>query len=257
MYRVLINGALGHMGQAVLSAMQAAQGDLVPAAGIDIQQGDFPGALFLSAAEVNVPFDVAIDFSRPAATMAVLDLCLRERKPLVTGTTGLGEAEMSRLREATQVIPVFFSRNMSLGVNLQLALVEAATRVLGDSFDPEIVETHHNLKVDAPSGTALMLAEAIEDARSGDSRLVFGRHETNKRREKQEIGIHSLRGGNKAGEHSVFFLGNDEEIIITHRAGSKRVFADGALKAAAWLLMQGPGFFTMKDVIRMQEKYAG
>ena len=238
--KVLINGALGHMGQAVLAALKAADGDLVPAVGIDLQTGDFPGALFASAEAVDVPFDIAIDFSRPQATMAVLELCLREGKPLVTGTTGLGEAEMSRLKE-----------NMSLGVNLQLALVRAATRVLGSAFDPEIVETHHNLKVDAPSGTALMLAEAIEGARDGESELVFGRHETNKRRDKKEIGIHSLRGGNKAGEHSVYFLGTDEEIVITHRAGSKRVFADGALTAAAFLLDREPGFYTMENVISM------
>ena len=249
--RVLISGALGHMGQAILASLNAGDGSLVPAVGIDLQKGDFPGVLFSSADQVDVPFDVAIDFSRPAAAMAVLDLCLREKKPLVIGTTGLGEGEMVRLKEASQVIPVFFSRNMSLGVNLQLALVQAATRVLGDAFDPEIVETHHNLKVDAPSGTALMLAEAIEGVRAGESELVFGRHETNKRRAKEEIGIHSLRGGNKAGEHSVYFLGTDEEIIITHRAGSKRVFADGAVKAAAFLLEQRPGFYTMKDVIRM------
>ena len=249
--RVLISGALGHMGQAVLASLNAGDGSLVPAVGIDLQKGDFPGVLFSSADQVDVPFDVAIDFSRPAAAMAVLDLCLREKKPLVIGTTGLGEGEMARLKEASQVIPVFFSRNMSLGVNLQLALVQAATRVLGDAFDPEIVETHHNLKVDAPSGTALMLVEAIEGARAGESELVFGRHETNKRRAREEIGIHSLRGGNKAGEHSVYFLGTDEEIIITHRAGSKRVFADGAVKAAAFLLEQRPGFYTMKDVIRM------
>ena len=249
--KVLINGALGHMGQAVLAALKAADGDLVPAVGIDLQTGDFPGALFASAEAVDVPFDIAIDFSRPQATMAVLELCLREGKPLVTGTTGLGEAEMSRLKEAAKTIPVFYSRNMSLGVNLQLALVRAATRVLGSAFDPEIVETHHNLKVDAPSGTALMMAEAIEGARDGESELVFGRHETNKRRDKKEIGIHSLRGGNKAGEHSVYFLGTDEEIVITHRAGSKRVFADGALTAAAFLLDREPGFYTMENVISM------
>ena len=189
--RVLISGALGHMGQAVLSSLKAGDGFLVPAVGIDLQKGNFPGALFPSADQVDVPFDVAIDFSRPAATMAVLDLCLREKKPLVTGTTGLGEAEMARLKEASKVIPVFFSRNMSLGVNLQLALVQAATRVLGDAFDPEIVETHHNLKVDAPSGTALMLAEAIEGARAGESELVFGRHERNRR-------LAQACGGNQA-----------------------------------------------------------
>lgn len=249
--RVLINGALGHMGRAVLASLEAGDGSLIPAVGIDLAAGEFPGALFSSAEQVDAPFDVAIDFSRPAATMAVLDLCLRERKPLVIGTTGLGEGEMARMKEASKVIPVFYSRNMSLGVNLQLALAAAATRVLGDGFDPEIVETHHNLKVDAPSGTALMLAEAIEGARAGESELIFGRHETNRRREKAEIGIHSLRGGTVAGEHSVYFLGADEEIIITHRAGSKRVFADGAVKAAAFLLMQAPGFYTMADVIRM------
>ena len=249
--RVLINGALGHMGQAVLASLKAGDGSLVPAVGVDLQQGDFPGPLFSKAAEVDVPFDVAIDFSRPAATMAVLDLCLRENKPLVTGTTGLGEAEMARLREAAKTIPVFYSRNMSLGVNLQIALIQAAARVLGDAFDPEIVETHHNLKVDAPSGTALMLAEAIEGARAGESELVFGRHEKNKRRTREEIGIHSLRGGNVAGEHAVYFLGNDEELVITHRAGSKRVFAEGAVKAAAFLLEQAPGFYTMADVVRV------
>ena len=249
--RVLINGALGHMGQAVLAALNAGDGSLVPAAGIDLMEGDFPGALFSAAADVNVPFDVAIDFSRPAATMAVLELCLRDKKPLVTGTTGLGEEQMARLKEAAKVIPVFYSRNMSLGVNLQLALVAAAARVLGDAFDPEIVETHHNLKVDAPSGTALMLAEAIEGAREGESELVFGRHEKNKRRRAEEIGIHSLRGGNKAGEHSVYFLGTDEELVITHRAGSKRVFAEGAVKAAAFVMDQKPGFYTMADVIKM------
>ena len=128
-------------------------------------------------------------------------------------------------------------------------MVRAATRALGSAFDPEIVETHHNLKVDAPSGTALMLAEAIEAARDGESEFVFGRHETNKRRAKEEIGIHSLRGGNKAGEHTVYFLGTDEEVIITHRAGSKRVFAQGAVKAVAFLLQQRPGLYTMKDVV--------
>lgn len=247
--RVLINGAMGHMGQAVLHVLEAADGELRLAAGIDLQEGDYPAPLFASAQGVDVPFDVAIDFSRPQAGMAVLDLCLREGKPLVTGTTGFGDEELARLKEASKTIPVFYSRNMSLGVNLQLALVQAAARVLGEAFDPEIVEIHHNLKVDAPSGTALMLAEAIEAARTGESELVFGRHEKNKRRDKGEIGIHSLRGGNKAGEHIVCFLGNDEELIITHRAGSKRVFADGALKAAAFLLDRQPGFYTMGDVV--------
>ena len=249
--RVLINGALGHMGRAILSAMESGDWDLAPAVGIDLAEGDFPGALFPSAEAVNVPFDVAVDFSRPQATMAVLSLCLREKKPLVTGTTGLSEAQQQALRDAAKVIPVFYARNMSLGVNLQLALVKAATQILGEDFDPEIVEIHHNLKVDAPSGTAYMLAEGIEEARSGESALTFGRHEKNKRRAKEEIGIHSLRGGNVAGEHSVYFLGTDEELIITHKAGSKLVFARGALRAAAWLLSHTPGFYSMENLIHL------
>ena len=136
-------------------------------------------------------------------------------------------------------------------MNLQLALVKAAAQILGEDFDPEIVEIHHNLKVDAPSGTAYMLAEGIEEARRGESALTFGRHEKNKRRAKEEIGIHSLRGGNVAGEHSVYFLGTDEELIITHKAGSKLVFARGALRAAAWLLSQTPGLYSMENLIHL------
>ena len=128
--------------------------------------------------------------------------------------------------------------------------IESVAKDLGDAFDPEIVEIHHNKKVDAPSGTALMLAEQIESARSGESELVFGRHETNKRRTKDEIGIHSLRGGNMVGEHAVHFLGTDEEIIITHRATSKRVFAIGALRAATWIVDQPPGLYSMEDLIQ-------
>ena len=248
--RVLISGALGHMGQTIAATMTEGTWDLTPAVGIDMAKGDFPGQLFSSAAEVNVPFDVAIDFSRPEATMAVLDLCLREQKPLVVGTTGLDEQQRARLQAASRFIPIFYARNMSLGVNLQLALVKKATEVLGAAFDPEIVEIHHNKKVDAPSGTALMLAEQIESARRGESELVYGRHESNKRRNQNEIGIHSLRGGNKVGEHAVHFLGTDEEIIITHRATSKRVFAAGALRAASWILDQKNGEYTMEDLIQ-------
>ena len=248
--RVLISGALGHMGRTIAATMTEGEWDLIPAVGVDLMTGDFPGQLFSSAEAVDAPFDVAIDFSRPEAAMAVLELCLREKKPLVVGTTGLDEAQKERLQAASKLIPIFYARNMSLGVNLQLSLVKAATKVLGDAFDPEIVEIHHNKKVDAPSGTALMLAEQIESARSGESELIFGRHETNKRRTKDEIGIHSLRGGNMVGEHAVHFLGTDEEIIITHRATSKRVFAIGALWAATWILDQKSGLYSMEDLIQ-------
>ena len=148
--RVLISGALGHMGRTIAAAMTEGEWDLIPAVGVDLASGDFPGHLFSSAEAVTAPFDVAIDFSRPEAAMAVLKLCLRERKPLVVGTTGLDEEQKGRLQAASKLIPVFYARNMSLGVNLQLSLVKAATKALGDAFDPEIVEIHHNKKVDAP-----------------------------------------------------------------------------------------------------------
>lgn len=247
---VLISGALGHMGRVLADTLKEQDWGLKLAAGVDKAAGEYPAPLFSSVEEVNVPFDVAVDFSVPEAAMAALQLCLKEKKPIVIATTGLTEEQKELVGQAAKVIPVFYTRNMSLGVNLQLALVREAARVLGPGFDAEIVETHHRLKYDSPSGTALMLAEAVKEEKGEEYTFAFGRHEAHKRREQREIGIHSLRGGTVVGEHQVSFFGEDEELSITHRAFSKRVFAQGALRAAVFVLRQKPGLYDMASLLK-------
>jgi 4-hydroxy-tetrahydrodipicolinate reductase len=180
---------------------------------------------------------------------SVLRFAQRKKIPAVIGTTGLGERERKLIRTASERVPVFQTGNMSLGVNLQLELIQLAASTLGSAFDVEIVETHHRMKVDAPSGTALMLANAVSSGSAEETELVYGRHEKNKRRTQNEIGIHSIRGGTIVGEHQVQFIGNDEIIEITHRAYSKQVFAQGALRAASFMIGKEDGLYNMKNVV--------
>ena len=169
--------------------------------------------------------------------------------PAIIGTTGLGERELKLIRAASERIPVFQTGNMSLGVNLQLELVQLASATLGPDFDVEIIETHHRKKIDAPSGTALMLANAIAESLPEETELVYGRHEKNKRRTNSEIGIHSVRGGTVVGEHQVQFIGNDEIVEVSHRAFSKQVFVQGALRAAQYICGKKNGLYNMKNVV--------
>ena len=248
--RILLSGALGHMGRVIQQQMSVDTETYVLAGGLDVRKdADYPAHLFTSIEEVNVPFDVLIDFSVPAAAMQALSLCLRENKPCVIATTGLDAKQVETVKEASEVIPVFYTGNMSLGVNLQMALIKKAAAILGDSFDMEIVETHHNLKKDAPSGTALMLARALQEASANEKELVFGRHGGDCKRKPKEIGIHSLRGGTIVGEHTVRFLGTDEEISISHKAYSKAVFGKGALRAAEYLMNKPAGLYDMNDLL--------
>jgi len=193
--------------------------------------------------------DIVIDFSRAAALPAVLQYCIANKIRLVVGTTGLGEAEKTSLERAAAKIPIFQSGNMSLGVNLQIELVKKAAATLGEGFDIEIVEKHHNLKVDAPSGTALMLADAVKTQFPGGREYVYGRHGKDSRRARNEIGIHSLRGGTVVGEHEVEFFGQDEVVSISHKAYSRQVFGVGALRAAQFLMNKQPGLYSMHDVV--------
>lgn len=247
--RIIISGALGHMGRALLEALNTGDWPLILAGGIDKMVGEYPAPLFSGAQEVDVDFDVLVDFSVPAGAMEALALCRERNKPMVLATTGLSEEQKQQVYEAAKEIPVFYTGNMSLGVNLQMALVKKAAAVLGENFDIEIVETHHNLKYDAPSGTAAMLAEAAQQGRGEAETLVYGRHDTHKRREKGEIGIHSLRGGTVPGEHMVRFFGPNEELSITHRSYSKALFATGGLKAAAYIAHQTPGLYDMAGLL--------
>lgn len=248
--RIIISGALGHMGRVILGQMESEGNNWTLACGLDCRQdASYPAPIYSDIDAVKEPFDVLIDFSVPAAAMQALSLCLREKKPCVIATTGLSEEQIEKVHEAAKVIPVFYTGNMSLGVNLQMALIKKAAAVLGTGFDIEIVETHHNLKKDAPSGTALMLANALKQV-CNEKEYVYGRHGRDCKRKPAEIGIHSLRGGTIVGEHTVRFLGTDEEIEITHKAYSKAVFAKGALRAARFVAQQPAGLYDMGDLLK-------
>lgn len=247
MINLLINGACGQMGRALRAAAAEQDGMFCVAAAVDAFCMD--KTAYSSLSDVSETCDAALDFSSPDAAIPLLNYCVERHIPVVLGTTGLNTAELDALSEAAKTIPVFRSGNMSLGVNLQMRLVREAALTLGPQYDVEITETHHNLKKDAPSGTALMLADAVRSTRNAKSDLIFGRHGRDCKRQAGEIGIHSLRGGSIVGEHVVSFFGPDEVIEIRHRAFSKQVFALGALRAAAFLIGQPAGLYSMDDLI--------
>ena len=250
MKKLLINGIGGQMGHALMKAVSDADSGFEIVCGVDpFCKTVLPFPVYASASDVSEPVDAVIDFSVPKATEEILVFCLRTKTPAVICTTALSDELIAKISEASKQIPVFRSGNMSLGVNLMCVLLKQARQTLGDAFDIEIVETHHNRKKDAPSGTALMLADAIREADGTDHPYVFGRSEKDRRREPGEIGFHSIRGGTIVGQHEVRFLGQDEEISIRHEAYSKQVFASGALKAAAFLLTKQNGLFTMEDLV--------
>ncbi len=251
MLSIIVNGILGQMGRAVYTACQASDGAFSVVAGVDRASGngEFDCPVYQSFADIRETADVIIDFSVPAALPDVLRYALNKKLPAVIGTTALSERDMKLIKTTAERIPVFQTGNMSLGVNLQVALVRTASSALGPDFDVEIIEKHHRKKVDAPSGTALMLADSVRAVNAGDWTYEFGRREKNKRRTKTEIGIHSVRGGTIVGEHEVMFIGNDEIVEISHKAYSKQVFARGALRAAQYLYGKQPGLYCMQNVV--------
>lgn len=198
--------------------------------------------------------DVVIDFTRPAATLDYLELCQRTAKGLVIGTTGFSDAQKGAIIQAAQSIPIVFAPNMSVGVNLCFKLLEMAAQVLGDQVDIEIIEAHHRHKVDAPSGTALAMAEVIAQSLHRDlsSCAVYGRQGTTGERERSTIGFATIRAGDIVGEHTVMFADLGERIEITHRASNRMTFAKGAVRAANWLATQPPGLYNMQDVLGLR-----
>lgn len=249
MINILMSGCNGKMGQ-VISQAVSEHDDLRISAGYDINDSlpnDYP--VFTNLKEVNVKVDVVIDFSNPDALGNIVEYAVKNKIPLVMATTGLSSAQKSTLETASKKIPVFFSANMSLGVNLLIDLVKKAAKVLEDSFDIEIIEKHHNQKLDAPSGTALAIADAINTVLEKKQEYIYDRHSRRKKRSKNEIGIHAVRGGTIVGEHQVIFSGNDEIIEINHIAMSKKIFAEGALKAASFIYRKAPGLYSMKDLV--------
>ncbi len=250
MKRVIINGVGGQMGRALVQSLSEQKDEWEIAAGIDpFCTEKLPFPLYADTDELNTDADVVIDFSVPAATERILDFCIAHRMPIVICTTALSDELIRKISDASKQIPIFRSGNMSLGVNLMRKLIADAHKTLGEAFDIEIIETHHNRKKDAPSGTALMLAEAIKDVDDTDHPYVYGRSEKDRKRSAGEIGFHSIRGGTVVGEHEVRFLGTDEELSILHRATSKRVFATGAIKAASFLTEQPNGLYSMDDLV--------
>lgn len=251
MVRILISGCNGKMGQ-VITKIAHYREDVKIVAGYDVNDSlpnDYP--VFTQLNQCNVAVDVIVDFSHPAALSQVLSYALSRKIPLVVATTGISDEQVAKMKESASSIPILFSANMSLGVNLLLELVQKAAKLLYGNFDIEIVERHHNQKIDAPSGTALALADAINKSLPEKYRYVYDRHTKRVKRSKDEIGIHAIRGGNIAGDHTVIFAGNDEIIELRHTANSKEIFGIGALKAAVFLHDKAPGFYTMQDLLNI------
>lgn len=253
MTRILLSGCSGKMGRVITSAV-AQRDDCEIIGGIDLfTDVDFGYPVFSSPSavseEVTNKTDVIVDFSNPSAFGGLMEYAVRNSKAVVICTTGLNDTQKNTLKDASKKIPVFFSANMSLGVNLINELAKKAARVLGDSFDIEIVEMHHNQKVDAPSGTALMLADSIKSELNEDTKYEYDRHSKREKRAKNEIGIHAIRGGTITGEHEIIFAGHDEIIKISHSARSKELFATGAINAAVFMADKPTGLYDMSQMI--------
>ena len=250
MLNVMLVGACGKMGHAVAECIKQNE-DMQIACGIDkVQQlCDFPIYTELSAVK-TVP-DVIIDFSHISMLSPILEYAIENKVPAVLATTGYSDEQIAEIKAASKKIPIFFTFNMSLGVNLLCSLAKKAASILGDAFDVEIIEKHHNQKIDAPSGTAIMLANAINEEFGDSKTYEYDRHSKRAKRSKSEIGIHSIRGGTIVGEHDVIFAGHDEVITLSHSAGSKAVFAAGAVKAARFLSGQSAGLYDMTDVVKI------
>ncbi len=250
MLDLVISGCNGRMGR-VLEELCAAAPDLQIKAGFDIlgpSDREFP--VFANPAEFQEEADVVVDFSHPAALTALLAFCVRRGIPAVLATTGYSDEQLVEIEAAATAIPLFRSANFSLGINVLKALARQAAVLLGEDFDIEIVERHHNKKVDAPSGTALLLADAISEALPYEPEYVYDRHSVRRPRDRREIGIAALRGGTIAGDHEILFAGRDEVIELRHSAQSREVFASGALKAARFLAQcQAPGLYDMEDLL--------
>jgi len=250
MIRIIMHGCNGRMGQ-MISDICKEEEEVKIVAGIDVaevQNLSYP--VFTDITKCDVKADVMIDFSTAKAADAVLDYCVEKKLPLVFCTTGLSEEQLKKMDLASEKIPILKSANMSLGINILFELLQRAAKVLAAAgFDIEIVEKHHNQKLDAPSGTALALADAVNDALNGAYEYTFDRSTERKKRESSEIGISSVRGGTIVGEHEVIFAGKDEVIELKHTAYSRAVFGKGAVEAAKFISGKAAGYYDMQKVV--------
>lgn len=248
MINIIVCGICGNMGKNITALLQGdTQAKIV--CGVDLAATDATGIpVFKSFDDINVKADVVIDFSSPACLDGLLRFCVKNNVPAVIATTGYSKEQLAAIDNCSQKTAIFRTANFSVGVNLLVKLVKEAALFLGENFDIEIVEKHHNKKVDAPSGTALMLADSANEAFGGEKEFVNGRSGAVGKRGK-EIGLHAVRGGTIVGEHEVMFCGEDEIITLSHSARSKKVFAAGAIKAAKWLAGKPAGLYNMSDLL--------
>lgn len=243
MTRIAINGSKGKMGQALIEAINSSsQSDF----GAGFDKGD-------NLIDLISNFEVLIDFSRPEASLNALAVCKDAGKAMVIGTTGFTDSELELIGQASKEIPIVFAPNMSIGVNLTLKILETSAKVIGPDSSIEIIEAHHRYKVDSPSGTALKMGEVIANALGRDLSecAVYGREGIEEPRDMNTIGFSSIRGGDVVGEHTVAFFMDGERVEITHKASSRMIYANGAVRAANWLSDKSSGLYSMQDVLEL------
>ncbi|MCQ2521369.1 MAG: 4-hydroxy-tetrahydrodipicolinate reductase [Lachnospiraceae bacterium] len=250
MTRIIMHGCNGRMGQ-VITGIVKADPEVTMVAGVDVSdhiQNEYP--VFKNIADCDVEADVIIDFSNAAAVDGLLEYSVSKQVPVVLCSTGLSEEQLAKVKESAAKVAVLKSANMSLGINLLMKLLKEATGVLSPAgYDVEIVEKHHNQKLDAPSGTAIALADSVNEAAGGKYEYVYDRSQVRQKRDAKELGISAVRGGTIVGEHDVLFCGIDEVITFSHTAYSRSVFAKGAVQAAKFLAGKPAGMYDMQDVI--------
>ena len=250
MTRIILTGASGKMGKVIANVVDL-RDDCEIVAGVDkYNDGSAAFPVYEKLSDVKEDADVVIDFSNPSLLGDLLDYGKSTNTALVIATTGFDDCEKRSITEAAKECPIFFTYNMSIGINLLANLAKKAVSVLGNDFDIEIVEQHHNQKIDAPSGTALMLADAISEEFYKPMKYEYDRHSKREKRAKDEIGIHSIRGGTIVGEHEIIFAGRDENITLSHSARSKEVFAVGAVNAAVFMNGKDAGMYDMGELVK-------
>ncbi|TET18257.1 MAG: 4-hydroxy-tetrahydrodipicolinate reductase [Candidatus Cloacimonadota bacterium] len=247
MIKVIVSGISGKMGKEIVRLSEEFE-DISIIAGFDIEKGERAQTVEIDVEKLPKGFDVIVDFSSPQGAIDILQFSVENKKPFVTGTTDFSEDEESAIVKASREIPVLKASNMSVGINTLIRILEGLPDMFYKKFDIEVVETHHRMKKDSPSGTAKTLAKIISN-RSGKTSFIYGREGSNLQRKHDDIGMHSLRGGTVVGTHTIFFHGDNESIEITHRAHSRRIFALGALSAARWIVQQKPGLYSMQDLL--------
>lgn len=249
MTKIILSGANGKMGR-VIQNVVSLRDDCEIVAGVDLNTESTSFPVYTDINEISEKADVIIDFSNPVLLDNLLAYSKANKMPLVIATTGYDDNQKAQINDASKECPIFFTYNMSMGINLLANLAKKAVSVLGSDFDIEIIEKHHNQKIDAPSGTALMLADAICEKIDNDMKYEYDRHSKREKRTKNEIGLHAVRGGTIVGEHDIMFCGRDEIITLSHSARSKEIFAVGAVNAAVYMNGKDAGLYDMAELIK-------